>query len=567
MDSTNRFSYLFRKSALFRWCCIFSVILCITGIILLVSYRSKAEPVIDAIVPPVGSPGDVIVINGKHFGDVRDMSYVEFAGSKLTASSYISWNDTCIKLVLPSSVQNGLVVVGVKGMVSEPALFANEIDIPVPVTEVSQGSKPVIASLSTAKANIGDLITINGNNFGDARNQSKVLFSINYNQVLSEGGIVNKALEMENMIEASEFDGDYEYWSNSEIRVRVPDGAYSGVVIVDTGKEKSEPVDFTVVNVGLVKNYTGRKIYLIQYTADVADVVAGEDSTISLRCPLPEKTAAQPEYEITEITPAPILQNYQNCLIHQITKKRNNTNKTVFVQNFVLPVYEVSTSELNVEKINSFKAMSDLSYKKYTMAEANIPCDNEAIIKLAAEIIGKEKNTYRKAKRIYDYMCKNYKILNKPRSEDSSVIEMLETKEGDAYDFAVMFVSLMRSAGLPAVVDSGVLIKQDLMTQSHWWCEFYVPSVGWIPVDIALGAGLEYKAWDDIDVNKYYFGNMDNHHILFSRGWNNMKPFAQENKIVHYPRSFALQNIWEEASASTVNYSSYWGIPVIKGLY
>ena len=65
----------------------------------------------------------------------------------------------------------------------------------------------------------------------------------------------------------------------------------------------------------------------------------------------------------------------------------------------------------------------------------------------------------------------------------------------------------------------------------------------------------------------YYFGNLDSHHIVFSRGYNEIKPFAQDNKTVKYPKSFALQSIWEEASSNTAKYSSYWSVPAIKGVY
>ena len=40
-------------------------------------------------------------------------------------------------------------VVGTKEMRSKPALFANEVDIPVPVPTVQQVTKPVITMLSS----------------------------------------------------------------------------------------------------------------------------------------------------------------------------------------------------------------------------------------------------------------------------------------------------------------------------------------------------------------------------------------------------------------------------------
>ena len=147
---------------------------------------------------------------------------------------------------------------------------------------------------------------------------------------------------------------------------------------------------------------------------------------------------------------------------------------------------------------------------------------------------------------------------------------MLKKSKGDAYDFAVIYTALLRAAEIPALTDGGVLVGSDLMTQSHWWTEFYIDKVGWIPVDPALGAGLEYKKWSDSGIESdrdYYFGNIDSHHITFSRGWNQLKPFSADNKIVQHPRSFALQSIWEESNENTAKDSSYWGVPVVKGVY
>ena len=567
MNSSNRLSYIFRKYSLVRAALILFVIGVAVCIVFITGKNKKAEPVIESLTPSVGSPGDIVVITGKNFGDIRDMSYVEFAGSKLTSSAYISWSDDCIKLVLPANVQDGLVVVGTKDMRSKPALFANEIEIPVPVPAVVQTNKPVISSLSTEKIGVGELLCIYGNNFGDSRGRSSVYFTIDYENKIKDSDYKTKTLLTENMIAASDFNGDYEYWDNSEIWVRVPDGACSGVVIVDTGKEKSEPKDITILRQKGYKEFSSKKIYLVQYTADVSDVITTDVSTITLRCPIPVEMPSQPSVEITEISPEPLLNNYQNCIIHQITKKRNNSPKSVFKQTFVLPVYEIKTSVVP-DKIEDYQNMSPSRYASLVKDDEIIPAGDDEIKKLVKTIVGKEKNYYRRAKLIYNYMLDNYKILEKTRKDDASPLDLLKKKSGDAYDFAVICTALFRAAGIPSLIDAGVLIGQDLMTQPHWWTEFYIQGVGWIPVDVALGAGMEYKKWPDVfDERAYYFGNVDSHRIVFSRGIKQLKPFSQDNKIVQYPRTFALQTIWEEASANTAEYSSFWSSSVIKGVY
>ncbi len=569
MDSSGKFSYSLRKYPAVRVLSVVFIISIILGSIYLIGFRTKPVPEITSVVPAVGSPGDLVVINGENFGSVRDMSYVEIAGSKLTASSYISWTDNCIKIVLPANVQDGLLVVGTKEMRSKPALFANEVDIPVPVPAVQQVTKPVITMLSVDKASIGEVIVIYGNNFGDSKNQSKVLFTMDCNNKISEAEYKNIILLTENMIPASEEDFDYLSWSNTEISVRVPDGAYSGVVVVDTGREKSDPKEITINNDAGRKEYLNKKIYLVQYTADIADVVTNDVSTITLRCPVPFNYPAQPNVEITEVVPEPILMNYQNNLIHQITKSRNNTPKSVFKQTFVLPVFEVR-STVNALKIGNYKDTEKNLLSGALKADALVPCEDEAVKELCAKICGKEKNAWNKAKLLYDYMCENLSITAKVRNGDSDPLDLIKKGSGDAYDFAVIYTALLRAAEVPAYTAGGVLLNQELQSQSHWWCEFYIDKVGWIPADPALGAGLEFKQWTDsdiVDAKEYYFGNMDSHHILFSRGWSQLKPFSADSKIVQQPRSFALQSIWEEANKDTAKYSSYWSVPVVKGVY
>ena len=567
MEYSGKFSYLFRKYTQVRVACFLVVAAIAVSIFLIVGMHNKPVPEIEAIVPPVGSPGDVVVIKGKNFGDARDMSYVEFAGSKLTASSYISWNNDTIKLVLPSNIQDGLVVVGVNNQRSKPALFANEVDIPVPVTQSFQTTKPVISSLSSTKLGVGSLLTIFGNNFGTSRGQSKVCFTCDYDQAVSEASFLTNTILTTNTVCASDFDEDYEYWTNNEIRVRVPDGAYTGVVFVDTGREKSDTVEFTVTASAGTKSYNGKKVYLVQYSADVSDVMTTDVSTITLRCPVPVTSPWQPALEFTEIMPVPVLQNYQNCIIHQITKNRNNSPKSVFRQTFAVSVCEINT-DVKVSGVGAYKNMNQALYEKYTKADEVVVSEANEIVALAAEITGKETNAYKKAQLLYNYMLDTYSVLDKVRNNDADPLELLKSTEGDAYDYAVIFASLARAAGIPALIDSGILIGQDLSTQAHWWNEIYIAGFGWLPVDVALGDYLDYKRWpDNIESAQYYFGNLDSHHIVFSRGYNEIKPFAQDNKTVKYPKSFALQSIWEEASSNTAKYSSYWSVPSIKGVY
>lgn len=567
MEHSNKISYIFRKHPWVRVFCLVFLIVVVFSTIFLISHKTKEAPVIEALIPPVGSPGDVVLIKGKNFGSERDMSYVSFSGARLTASSYISWSDEQIKVVLPANVQDGLVIVTTNEAQSNPTLFANESAIPVLVPTTQTVIRPVISSLSKDKIAVGQTLTILGTNFGETRNNSRVLFTIDYNNNIKNAQYINKKLLTDNLIEVNADESGYEYWSNTEIHVRVPTGAKSGVVIVENEKNRSDPYNIEILETAGTREYVDKKIYVVHYTADVTDVETPDVSTITLRCPVPVKLSSQNSIDTTELSPTPLIQNYQNCNVQQFKKEKNSIYKNTIKQTFVLPVYEVKT-KVNADKIGSMKDLNSAFYAKYTHKDALVPADTDELVELYKKIVAKEKNHYRRAKLIYEYMCDNYTILKKNRKSDADPLDLLSKEKGDAYDFAIIYAALLRTAGIPCVVNSGVLVSSDFNTQNHWWVDFYMPNYGWVPVDVALGAGLDYKAWNiNIDARTYYFGNMDSHRITFSRGFTQNKPLSQDNKIVQYKRSFALQSIWEEASSNTIKYSSYWTVPVINGVY
>ena len=569
MNSCSKISYYFRKYALLRVACFAFILGVGFSIFFLVQNKNKPAPVIEKINPPVGAPGDIIVISGQNFGTEREpeSSYVEFAGVKLTSSSYVNWSDTQIKIVLPANVQDGLVVVGTKNMRSNSTFFANDEEIPVLVPEEQINSKPSITNISSSSLAVGQILKIEGTNFGELRNKSKVLFTADYNNRIKNVDYITSSMLVDKMVEVSESEYGYVSWNNNEIKVRVPDGAYTGVVLVTNGKDSSEPVPFTVNNAAGTKEYINKKQFLLQYEVNIRDLMSDDNGTLSIRCPVPEVFASQPSVQITEISPTPSQKDYQKCNVQQISVNRNNVMNENLTQTFIIDSYEIKTS-VKSDKIASVKENNKDLFNTLCYPDEIIPADNEDVANLVKTIIGKENNQYKKAQLIYNYMCNNYEVLSKTRKDDADPLELLSRNKGDAYDFAVIFAALARTAGVSTNINCGILINQNLKTQAHWWNEIYLQNFGWVPVDVALGCGMEWKKWPDIEnVHSYYFGNLDAYHICFSRGLNQLKAFAQENSVVRFYRSFALQTVWEEASSTISSYSAYWNLPIVKGVY
>ena len=560
------FLYYARKYPLFRVACYGSLLLLAVVIsALFFGGSADKEPEVNSISPQIGSPGSVMTIRGSGFGNERDTSFVEIGGSSLTSSSYLSWSSNEIKIQLPANVQDGLVYVVTKRGRSQPEVFANKNNIPIAVTQMGvQTALPVIESESPQKIAVGQVLTITGSNFGSIRGENSFVY-------FTPSGGVNKNGDGEdvdsNYIRALEQDFDYEFWSNTEIRVRIPDGVATGSFFVKTDKGMSNQRNLTVTTTLGKKEFPEKRVYLVQLSADISDVNMGANSLITLRVPRPQPSARQRGITMTEFNPQPIFQDYNKAVIHQLNSSQITQEKTGFSQTFVIPVHSVKTN-IQADKVQKFSDTNRLLYKVYTSPDSCIPSGEEVLLQLAKTIVGKETNPYKQARLIYNYMLENYHLLNQLQPKDISSTSLVTSLQGDAYDFAIIFTALCRATGIPALPISGILVDNAKNGQNHWWTEIYLENFGWIPVDIALAAGLDFNQLGEIEnPREFYFGNLDVHHIAFSRGWNEIHPTIITNKTVYRPKTYGLQSIWEETTTGTINYSSFWSDTVVLGIY
>ena len=567
------FSLLFRKYSFFRVFSYIFITATILSIISVATVKSKKIPVIESMIPVVGSPGDTMVIRGINFGANRGTNYVEIGGNRITASGYVNWTDNFIKIILPSNVQDGLVIVVTQAGKSKPGFFANEAGIPVAVPQNVKTSLPTITGISPSNGSYGTLITISGSDFGTVRGSSKVVFTANAEESSLGSGQGELAADFDfSVIRASESDFDYESWSDSEIKVRIPDGAATGNIYIETEKGRSNTFNEEInLPIG-TKSFTSRKTYILQVNADIDSVDTKNGTSLTLRFPRPIQTSWQPMVELTECSPEPVIADYKNTVIHQLKLKKatSKSEKIRFSHNFALSTYSVQT-QINPKLIRPYSQAfkSRVLYKNAVSPDSLIQSRRSDVTDFAREIVGKETNPYNRAKLIYDYIIQNYKLLAELRKADLSPLDLLKSKKGDSYDFAIFYTTLLRALEIPSLPVAGILVDSEMKTQSHWWTEFYIEGFGWIPVDISLGAGLPYKAFRPVENPKeFYFGNLDSQHIAFSKGWNEIKQTISPNsKIVLRPKSYALQSIWEESSEGNVNYSSLWNTPIVLGLY
>lgn len=555
MSQNKGFSYTFRKYPLFRAFLAILTVLLAVSVTIIILHQTKKVPVIDVLNPSVSESGELVTVTGSNFGTMRSDSYVELGGNRLISSAYSTWTDEMIQIIIPYNANDGLLYVITPDGRSNPVVFTCRETIPVPVKPDEESLLPAIMTLNVNQAAVGTAVTITGNHFGSLRNGACVWFTA------SEGKSKDNSC-----ISCSESDSDYLFWSDQEIQIRVPDGAESGYIWIETTKGTSNKLPFTVNTSAGKKTYRDERIYLLELTADITNVVSSEQGIITMYSPYPPTSSWQRVSQLTESSPDPVIEKYLGTTVYQIPVKTGITQKSAVKSVYKVHVWTVETS---VTGKTPKQTTSDYScYTAYTRADDVIPSEDEAIIALSDSIVKKEKSVYNKAKLIYDYVTENIKLLGGTRTADSSVLDTLTTMEADSYDMAVLFTALCRAQGIPAIPVSGVIVNNDLTTENHWWSEFYLDTVGWIPADPGAGAGKNTDITHDMEnARAWYFGNLDSQHIAFSRGYNTIKSAQQSGKKVYRPKTFALQSVWEEASAETTSYSSYWSPVIVQGVY
>ena len=530
----------------------------LASFILLVSCSTKT-PVIASIDPKIGRMGEVITLKGSGFGASRDESYVTIAGITPTNSSYHLWQDDIIIVRVPESGESGLVYAHVKGKKSNGVLFSNSASVPRPIEGEELDLEPKIVSVSPQAGTTGTLIVITGNNFGGSRENGGVFFSWDYESPSYSNPFVVREPEF---IEVSETEFGYVSWNSREIRARLPDGAISGNIEVRTLHGRSRPVFFDVSGKPGHKNFTNKRSYTVDYSVDVRILEATRPNTLYLWIPKPVNSPSQRNVSLISRSSEPFVENHRGVSLFKLDNLGTGTNHSINLT-FRVEVYAVETG---IRQQNLRQENTSLS-AAYTKSTELIHSDNQQIRSAAASIVGREQNPYNKAKLLYDWIINNISI-NEDFQTGESIVHALEQKQADPYAAALLYTAFVRAAGVPCIPVAGVLIDRSGQTLRHYWTEFWINGFGWVPADPAMGAGAAPKSFITTeDPANYYFGNMDNHRIAFSRGELVLSQMESRGRLVSHTQAYSLQNIWEEATGGLESYSSLWGDITISGIY
>lgn len=152
-------------------------------------------------------------------------------------------------------------------------------------------------------------------------------------------------------------------------------------------------------------------------------------------------------------------------------------------------------------------------YKKYTSFDGPHYARLDSLAKV---IVGDETNPYKQSERVYDYIIQHYPWAGAREYSTIPCIPqyVVDERHGDCGQVALLYISLMRTLGVPARWESGWMLHPG-EKNLHDWAEVYFEGVGWVPVDVSFG---RYTSSDSADIQKFYSTGIDSYRFAANTG-------------------------------------------------
>jgi transglutaminase-like putative cysteine protease len=539
-----------------------SVVVVVLAVFVLLSPRMAGSPPrLESITPSRAKPGDVMILSGRNFGGAQEGSEVRISGVSPTSRDYTEWTDARISLRIPEETGSGIVYVLTKSGRSGGLLFISQNDIPQPSSGSTRPGDPYFSTdtpIQPSAARVGDTITIYGLNFGLEKGSSEVFFTWSGLQASSGG-----SLDPANRLPARDYDFDYLSWSDREIKLRVPQGAASGNVMVRSDKGTSNAAYFVVNKGAGSTTYTAPRKYSVQYALAVSVSAASGENTLSLWIPRVFPGPEQRSLEAVALDPAPLLDTTAASL-YTFTNLQKGGKYRVSMS-WMFDRYEVQT-QVSTYDVPPYVTTSAL-FAAFTAPDILVPSANPDVIKAAAGAVGGERNPWLKARRIYDWLLSQ--LSYSPNTNDT--LPGLRARRGNAFVFSSLYCAMLRASGIPARMVSGYLVGEPGQpARRHYWDELYLETVGWIPVDPAIGEEKSLVPGSppaDFDGRSWYFGNLDNRHITFTKGLQQINQLNPAGVVRHDRSMPYLLTIDEEAVGGLGSYSTSFEDLTVTGTY
>ncbi len=140
------------------------------------------------------------------------------------------------------------------------------------------------------------------------------------------------------------------------------------------------------------------------------------------------------------------------------------------------------------DKVGGEKEIPEKVRSLYLQDNAKYEIHDPVITQAVASAVGDETNLYWKMRNIFNYIIKN--MYYERVGGWNTAPTVLARGNGSCSEYSFVFISMCRSAGIPARYVGTIAKRGDNRTIDdvfHRWVEVYLPNYGWIPVDPSGG--------------------------------------------------------------------------------
>ncbi len=193
--------------------------------------------------------------------------------------------------------------------------------------------------------------------------------------------------------------------------------------------------------------------------------------------------------------------------------------------------YRITRRERRSGEASQGDSLTESERELYLKPRGLVVIDDE-VKKIAAASVGDEEDAFAAGRKLYDTVLSRMAYdKNVPGWGKGDTLRACEVGKGHCTDCHSLFMSLVRSRGIPARFHMGLPFKKDVYQELgrkyHCWAEFFVSGKGWVPVDISEA----WKAKEKID---YFFGNLDENRVTLTVGREIRLEPPQAGRLLNY---------------------------------
>lgn len=532
-------------------------------VLVLLMWGTGRHPQVANVALESGYGGEIrLVVTGMHFGVEQGRSRVLLSGQAIPSNAYLSWGDEEITIRLPQDRSSGLVYVQRGSRRSNGVMVTLSEDLPSLAVIDRQGVGPLIRSVEPVRAQVGEVLTLVGRHFGRDRRDSSVHFAW-------AGPTADRTV--------TPAPWDYLSWSDRRVVLRVPDGAATGALFVRTAQGQSESREFEVPQPLGGNDYINPRSYAVLVSVEVDRIALPEsapdgETTGDSRPPelylwlsSPESSPAQGPVQLVSESQEPLFDRVDGLSVYRLVL--DGAESRTVTRLFLVDRYEIRT---DVERLTLSLDMPRELLEEFGGPDDLSPSDAPEVLGLVRRLVAPGAHPFEVGRRLFRFVADTYTPL--PTERSVGALELIEAGSGNSRALSALFVALARGAGLPARVQSGVLVvpEDDGAGQEalrHYWGEFYVPAIGWVPVDPALEAGLYAGRIPEGEGLESYFGALDARRIVFSRGIAEPRPVHPDGVRKRVEEHYSLQLFHEELVGNVDSHRTRWYDIEIIGEY